>query len=91
MREARVGRGAYLCAACKAIVPLTVNKKRNVYVDHIAPITNPEKGFTSWDELIEKLFCEKEGLQVLCSLCHDDKTGAEREQAKERRKKNINE
>lgn len=81
-KEARVERGFYLCACCKESVPATtkVGKKRqkNVFVDHIDPIVNPETGFTTWDDFIERMFCEKENLQLLCKSCHDKKSSEER-------------
>ena len=82
-KEARVERGLYECAKCKNIVPPTikVGRKRvkNIAIDHITPIVNPETGFVSWDELIENMFCEKENLQLLCKSCHDEKSKEERE------------
>ena len=87
--EARVSRGLYQCKNCKSQVPPTVRvgKKRvkNIFVDHIEPIIDPETGFTTWDECIERMFCEKEGLQLLCGPCHDEKTLKEKQKAKERR------
>jgi len=74
-------RGVYLCAGYKKRshkVRCTLNKKNNVFVDHIAPIIDPAKGFVSWDETINNLFCEKENLQVLCKKCHDEKSKDER-------------
>lgn len=68
---------------CKETVPASVgtrgNKKPNVFVDHIEPVVNPETGFVSWDEYIERLFVEEDGLQVLCKECHDKKTKEEKE------------
>lgn len=88
-RLARRARGIYLCAGYKrrahkvdvSLPPKPGGRKRinNVYVDHILPIVCPEKGFVSWDELVSRLFCELEGLQVLCKECHDNKTQTERE------------
>jgi len=90
-REARVSRGIYKCAQCKEHVPATkvVNGKRqhNVAVDHIKPIIDPEVGFTSWDDVIEGMFCEKDNLQLVCKLCHDRITAEERAIAAERRKR----
>lgn len=89
-KEARVERGLYRCNACKEIVPPTVKegkkRQKNVFVDHIIPIVNPETGFTSWDEFIENLFCEKENLQLLCKECHDKKSAEERVSATEARR-----
>lgn len=90
--EARTRRGFYLCNGCKQEVPATLppkpgNKRRinNAVVDHIEPIINPYVGFTTWDNVIERMFCEKEGLQLLCHACHSEKTKAETEIAKQRR------
>lgn len=85
LKQARVSRGLYLCAGCKKEVNPSYREGRkkvnNVFVDHIKPITNPESGFTTWDELINNMFCEMDNLQVLCKECHDDKTSKEKEQA----------
>lgn len=90
-KKAHTRRGFYLCASCGQEVPLTIKQGRkrvqNVFVDHIEPIVDPTKGFTSYDDFIERLFCEEDNLQVLCGPCHDEKTLKERGQAAERRKK----
>ncbi len=65
----------YKCAACKDAFPA-----KDVQVDHINPIIDPSTGFISWDLKIEALFCEKDGLQTLCSTCHKEKTTEERKQ-----------
>lgn len=88
-KEANVERGVYLCAHCKKHVPPTVKDGRrrvnNIFVDHIDPIVDPTKGFESWDVFIDRMFCEKSNLQLLCGDCHDKKSMAERALAKERR------
>jgi hypothetical protein len=89
LAKARVARGEYLCAACKEIVPATtkVDGKRvkNVHVDHIEPVIDPNIGWVSWDSLIERMFVEEDKLQVLCDRCHTIKTNEEKAIAKERR------
>lgn len=88
-REARRGRGMYECAHCGEVKPKTeiLDGKRvnNCNVDHIEPIIDPSVGFVSWDDTIERMFVEKEGLQVLCYLCHTVKSNEEKAIAKERR------
>ena len=68
------------CASCEKIYPET-----ECSVDHINPIIDPTMGFLSWDKIIENLFCELDGLQVLCKKCHDEKTQKEKLIAKSRR------
>lgn len=58
----------YLCATCKQYFP-----EKQVNVDHIIPAgslnnANDLPGF------VERLFCEIDNLQVLCTNCHDLKT-----------------
>lgn len=86
-KEARIERGVYLCAGYQRKphkTPATLppkpgnSRRRQVAVDHIEPIVDPAVGFTTWDEVIDKMFCEKEGLQLLCPDCHDHKTADER-------------
>lgn len=72
-----------ICAICGDITPETLCS-----VDHINPVV-PLSGFTNWDDIINRLFCEKEGLQVLCSPCHDKKTLKEREIAKSSRSPKV--
>lgn len=91
LKDSRRGRGEYECAVCKQIVPATIKvggrRVKNVHVDHINPIVDPAIGFVSYDELIERMFCESPNLQVLCTECHTIKTDAEKALAKERRAK----
>jgi len=90
LKSARVSKGNYLCAGCNQVVPVTVKgekkRVRNVFVDHIEPIIDPSEGFVSWDKVIDRMFCEEEGFQVLCAECHKEKTSEERQVATERRK-----
>lgn len=58
---------------------------QNIFVDHIKPIIDPVVGFTTWDECIERMFCEADNLQVLCKTCHDEKSNEERALAVMRR------
>ena len=88
--RARVSRGVYLCAGYErephevtaSLPPLPGNTRRinNAVIDHIAPVVDPSVGFIDWNTLINNLFCEAEGLQVLCHECHTEKTAFERKQ-----------
>lgn len=94
-KDARVARGLYLCSMCQQHVPASTRVIRNgrsvrvsnVHVDHISPVIDPSKGFETWDILIERLFCEKDGLRALCHACHDIVTNEEKAIAKERRQR----
>ena len=65
----------YRCATCKGEFPA-----KEVQVDHLHPVVDPVVGFVNWDVFIERLFCEEETLQVLCSMCHTKKTKEEKQQ-----------
>lgn len=55
---------------------------KDVQVDHIEPVVDPNKGFISWDVFIERLFCERNNLQVLCKTCHLAKSNLEKQEKK---------
>lgn len=94
-KDARVSRGVYKCAGCGEHVPASIKegtkRVKNVFVDHIEPIVDPEVGFVSWDEYIERMFCEQDNLQLLCKACHDVKSTEEREVANNRRRREKSE
>jgi len=84
-KAAWIKRGVYKCAGYERRahqVPVSRKekgkRKNNVTVDHIVPIIDPNKGFETWDKVIERMFCEAKGLQVLCHQCHKEKTKKER-------------
>jgi 5-methylcytosine-specific restriction endonuclease McrA len=62
----------YKCNKCKKDFP-----GKEVEVDHIIPIVS-SKGFTTYDDFINALFCTKENLQTLCKTCHLEKTKQEK-------------
>ena len=62
----------YKCAGCKRWYPHT-----EVSVDHKEP-AGTLRDYSDLPEFVRKLFCEREGLQVLCKDCHDKKTAEER-------------
>ena len=66
----------YLCALCEGEFPA-----KEVEVDHIEPVI-PSKGFTSWDDYIARLFCDKSNLQVVCKGCHKIKSYNEGQERK---------
>lgn len=58
----------FQCADCKRWFP-----RKQVEVDHVT-----SAGALSCSEdlpgFVDRLFCEEEGLRVVCNQCHDDKT-----------------
>lgn len=84
--NARVGRGLYICNKCKDIFHV-----KKVQIDHIEPIVPVDKGFTTWDDYIKRMFCDVEGFQVLCKdLCHATKSKIESELRKINKKRKNN-
>lgn len=66
----------YKCNQCKNDFP-----QKEVEVNHILPVI-PVTGFTTWDETIARMFCEKSGLEVCCKPCHKIITKQENEERK---------
>jgi len=75
LRKARISRGLYKCATCG----IDRFKRGEVQLDHIDPVVSVENGFTTWDDYINRLFCDADGFQVICTTCHDAKTKIEDE------------
>lgn len=67
--SARVSRGQYTCAHCKNIF-----RPKEIDLDHIDPVINPQTGFVDWNTYITRLFIPQNGYQVLCKRCHKTKT-----------------
>lgn len=69
----KTGRKAkhYKCNKCGGEFP-----QKDVQVNHIVPVV-PVEGFTTWDDVITRMFCEKNGLEVLCIPCHKEVTQEE--------------
>lgn len=79
--NAKTGKLAmhYRCAACQKLYVAS-----DVQVDHILPVVDPKKGFVSWDDFINRIFCEIESLQVMCKPCHKIKTDQEKLERKKK-------
>jgi 5-methylcytosine-specific restriction endonuclease McrA len=77
--NSKTGRLAqhYRCNNC-----LQEFTQKDVEVDHINPVVDPDLGFTSWDDFIDRLYCEADNLQVLCKACHSEKSKQEKTKRK---------
>lgn len=62
----------YLCKACGGWFP-----DKNINVDHICPAGSLNCA-QDLPGFVERLFCETDNLQVLCSECHNEKTKSEK-------------
>ena len=74
LKAARVDRGLYKCASCQGTF-----KREGVVIDHREPVVDVKLGFTTWDDYINRMFCDSSMLDILCEQCHDSKSLMERE------------
>lgn len=65
-------RWEYQCASCKKWF-----KSTEVQVDHKEP-AGSLKSYEDLPGFVRRLFCEEDGLQILCKPCHKIKTAEER-------------
>lgn len=54
----------YECNRCHQLFP-----GKEIEVNHIEPVV-PLSGFRSWDETVNRMFCEAPGLEAVCKPCH---------------------
>lgn len=81
LKQARIARNRYRCAACSAIVG-----NKDIHLDHVLPVVDPVRGFQGWDEFIARLFVEADGFRAICKTCHAETTAHQREARKLARK-----
>lgn len=81
IRKAKVAYNSYKCSLCWQVwpsklppLPWKKRKRQNIVADHILEVVNPDTGFTSYDNWIERCFVEEEGFQALCYKCNYEKT-----------------
>lgn len=65
LKEAQISKGVYACEMCGK--PCL---RKECQIDHIEPVGK----FVSWDRFIERLFCSRNLLRVLCKPCHHEVT-----------------
>lgn len=86
LKKALVAPNRWRCSKCGIIVG---PKDRDV--DHQFPAIDPVKGFQSYDEYFTRLLdVDSDKLDVVCKVCHKEKTNAEnkvRRKTKARAKK----
>lgn len=79
-----------LCSQCRF-----GEAKSYVVVDHIDPVvpTHCSLEEMSWDDVIYRMWCALDNLQVLCQTCHKSKTSIEskeRKRFKKEKTKDVN-
>lgn len=77
LAKARIDKGIYECAICKEQGLSVRHPRKNVQVDHIIPCVDPIVGWINLDEFASRLFCEVDGLQVICKPHHKEKSKQE--------------
>jgi 5-methylcytosine-specific restriction endonuclease McrA len=66
----------YQCKKCKGWFP-----EKQINVDHVKPAGSLNSA-QDLPGFVERLFCEQDNLQVLCTTCHDKKTLKEKQSKK---------
>lgn len=82
-KRTRLGKGYYWCEECGVI-----SKKKGTQMDHVIPVVDPEKGYTTLDEYADRMYPDTEfGWRRLCLSCHQTKSAIENSVRKESKKK----
>lgn len=69
--RARTSRGRYRCAYCQQEWG-----PKEIQLDHILPVV-AINGLNDWNNIVERMFCDASGLQILCLQCHRGKSKKE--------------
>ena len=82
-KRAKKGRAQWECETCKKIY----SSAKDLHGDHTFPVVDPEVGFTTWDNYINRLFLGE--MKAICKeVCHKEKTRGENERRFEKRRGN---
>lgn len=95
--RAKIDKATFKCEHCGKIMydgssQRSFDKLKETYPDivweklemnHINPVIEPKRGFASWDEYLDRLFCAPEMLEALCHDCHQKVSKKEMEQRKD--------
>jgi 5-methylcytosine-specific restriction endonuclease McrA len=68
----------FQCNPCQSWV-----SRKDINVDHIDPVIPIDGTFEDWQVFVDRLFCDKGNLQLICSSCHHTKTQEERKKRRE--------
>lgn len=74
------GGAQYRCKDCRK--PFGPKKVQVDHIDPVVPIGTMSKNM-SWDQLVSRIFCDVDNLQVLCKDCHTKKSQKESKLRKE--------
>lgn len=66
-----------MCALCKKLHP--ASRIEVDHIDEVIPVDRVAKEM-SWDEIAERLFCDKSRLRCLCKSCHEKVTNEQKRQ-----------
>lgn len=75
------------CEHCKK--PEALYKMQADHIEPVVPISMSLEDM-SWDEIINRIFCNKNNLQILCLGCHSSKSKSETKQRAQARKERKN-
>jgi hypothetical protein len=67
----------YQCNKCKKHFT-----QKEIQINHIDSVISTEHGFVGWDVFIQRLYCDKNNLEVVCKPCHKLITQEENEERK---------
>lgn len=79
-KRAHLGRAQWQCEECKKIY----SSSKDLHGEHTEPVVDPNTGFTTWDDYINRLFLGK--LTAMCKECHYKKSEGENAIRREKRK-----
>lgn len=76
-----------VCHQCDKFIPTYL-----IEIDHRVPIIPVDKSLEdmSWDDLVDRIWCDSDNLNTLCKDCHKVKTKAENKERRAYKKKGGN-
>lgn len=91
--RAKVDKAVFKCERCEVLMydgksEKSMERLKQEYpkiiwetpeLNHLNPVIEPKKGFVTWDDYLDRLFCGPDDLEVLCKSCHLDESRSEME------------